>query len=1198
MGRKSRAKRERREHDAGPVARVAHGRSRASLLALLEAASVSPNASQYLPSLSVIYESLANRRIRMGGERADPALLAPLIRAANQECPSVTAEEDCLPHDPRFDVRVEWSGEMFRMIAGTLERPTSVVEMLRRLAATIDPVLYEHTPYGLNDVVELVLRRVDVVARMLAPTWPTELEQELGSVSQVRPEELAAAGRLPALEDQVAECSDPERAWAALEAYSVPSRSLRREAMSPVATFGSTIAVRRGPRGFIPLPAGLMVEALNALAGELAAKALALDASLDERWQQSAWEFVGHMLVGAGNAVVVPLRDKQNADLHSVVRYSDSQYLAVSVAAALDDKSLHSTIAAASSCLEAVRPGSMLRSRRGTESIPGSARLVRLLIVAAPQTTLTLTVPSGSEYAVITLQDFDWIRRTIGREEIDLWYFVRDLAEQRRVGQVFSWGGMDMWEAWRGQDKSLYRGARDLTLLHVASHSELEWRKVSEQRDTELALHTLGMGRISVWPIHDLEASPKVIGNRLLGVLYRLVVCKTPVAVSLWASSETEPASRLAMDLGECIAYKLNHIQDHFVNVIRSAGLRSLRIEFAFEDTAAQHLPLRVASFDGSVLTFGCALNLQERLQENSEAVEALFGSLLAEAIYGDAEAGELVTAWNDAPPGIRLDPIYVGPQIQQTPQASHLHTSHRSVRLAELGAHLREAKVKAGLYRGDDAKHIETNIVYPWLKARLHAQLSVFDAKAVISYALTQLEYTNCHRWWRIEKTAYEVGAPSADDGRLPASIQDLLQLSRSVGLLIEEVLAQPPTGTRTPTEYDWQELLSFATLARESCHRSEALHLELANYALVISDVYEVTISESDYTASIDFESFARDRSLAALPDLVPIGTREDRGEPNQEWAPIGTRLPEYEVIEQALQDSLGFGIDTINSILDAIIHWPVSTVDCTDQVSPERLAAEAHAANPMISLNSYTKATMWLSLGSDDFDVTRPVIEHWEVEQRSARIDTRPLPRSEAEVWVLPWTAKVAMQIWVNYLSQYRIPRPDSELPRPVVRAFEDARQKRQRRFEKECASKVDGLPLINVGRVRTRNARRHGIQNLSGEIDILCIDPDRSVIFVIEAKDPFVPFSARSVDRQVTQFHKPGGYVDKLTTKVDDIRESAVSLAANKRVDLPQPDWQVVGIMVTRHVTPAAYVTTCQTTFCTVDTLRETILGVRN
>ena len=194
MGRKSRAKQQRREQGAGPVARVARGRARASLLALVEAASVSPNASQYLPSLSVIYETVVTRRMRMGERRAGPELLYPLVRAARRECPSVAAEEDFLPHDPRFEVRLEWGGEWFRMVGGTLERPTSVIEMLRRLAATVDPVLHEYAGYGVTDIVGLVLRRVDAVVSVLGPTWPRGLEQELGSAPELRPEELAAAG--------------------------------------------------------------------------------------------------------------------------------------------------------------------------------------------------------------------------------------------------------------------------------------------------------------------------------------------------------------------------------------------------------------------------------------------------------------------------------------------------------------------------------------------------------------------------------------------------------------------------------------------------------------------------------------------------------------------------------------------------------------------------------------------------------------------------------------------------------------------------------------------------------------------------------------------------------------------------------------------------------------------------------------------
>lgn len=1197
MGRKSRAKRERREQSAGPIASVAEGRSRASLLALVEAASVSPNASQYLPSLSVIYETVVTGRMSLGERRAEPELLYPLVKAAHRECPSLAAEEDDLPHDPRYEVRVEWGGEWYRMVGGTLERPTSVIEMLRRLAGTVDPVLQECAGYGLTDIVGLVLRRVDAVIGVLGPTWPQNREQELGAVPELRPEELAAAGLLPVLECQIAECDDPGRARAALDAHSMPARSLRREAMSPVATFGSTIAVR-DRRGFTALPAGLMVEALNAIADEVAIKSLRFDASLDAKWRQVVWQYVGDMFVGAGNDTIGPLRDPRYPYLHSVIRYNDSQYLAVGVAARLDHSVLDGTIAAAAGCLEKVKPGNRLRTVHGTESIPPSVRLFRLLIVAAPQAIQAILTPSGSECTVITLQDFDWIRRTMGREEIDLWYFVRDLVEQRKIGQIFAWDGIDLWETWRGQGKSLYRGARQLDMVYVEPHhSRIEWRKAAEQRHIELALHILQMGRISEWPLHHLEGPTKVIGNVLLGAFYQLVICETPVAVALQVCSGIEPAPGLVRRLGDCIAYKLEYTKDQFVNLMRSSGLSSLRIEFAFDETA-QDFPLCVASFDGGVLTFGCAPTLQEDLQEDCQSVEAQFGFMLAEAIVDGEGTGDFIAAWNDSPPAIRFDPILVGPQIQQTPEAASLHAAHRNARLTELGAHLEDAGVLAGSYSGSDAKRIESGIVYRWLIARLHEYLAAFTSNAVLGYALTQLEYTNCHRWWVIEKTAYEVGPPRPADGRLPESNQDLLRQSRSISLLVEEIVARPPTGASTPTEFEWQDLLSLATLAVESSYRSEALHLELADYTLIVSNDYEVSISESNLTASVDIGSFTRDRSLAALPDSVPIGTRENRIESSQEWTPIGVRLPEYEAIEQSLQDSLGFGIDAIGGILEVIIRWPVSSPRCTDLVSPERIVTDAHPANPAITRRSYREAIAWLSLGTDDFDLTEPMIEHWEVEPRSARIDTRPLARSESKVWVSPWTAEIAARIWRNYLSQHRMPRPDSELPQPVVSAFEGARQARQREFEKDCEARLDGLRLIKVGRVRKRHAQKHGIQSLSGEIDILCIDPDRSVIFIIEAKDPFVPMSARSIRRQVAQFHKPDGYVDKLAKKVEDIKKSAVSLAANKGVDPSDRDWRIFGIMVTRHVTPAAYLRTCQTTFCTVNTLRETIKGAKD
>ena len=896
----------------------------------------------------------------------------------------------------------------------------------------------------------------------------------------------------------------------------------------------------------------------------------------------------------AGLDVIGPLHDERYPYLHSVIRYSDSQYLAVSVAGGLDLGALQEAIGTAAQSLESVGPGTTLSSVNRPESIPASARLCRLLIVAQPQAAILLS-PEGTKCALITLQDLDWIRRTIGRDEIDLWYFVRDRVERPRIGQLRSWDGIDLWESWRGNGKSFFRGARPVDVLYVEPHhSSAEWQKASEQSEIELALNTLGMGRVSAWPLHSLDGTSKLVGNAKSGVLYRLVVCETPVAVALYANSDDEQSSDLAHNLGNCLAYKLECVRDRLVDLMQASGLPSLRIEFAVNE-GNQDLSIQTAEADNGVLTVRCAPGFRDLLQENSQTAEARLGALLSDAISSGAPTNAFVTSWRDTPPGIRVDAITVIPRVQETPEPSALHESHLSAHLAELGTHLDEVGIQPGSYDGDGAKRLETEIIYPWLIGRLHEELSEFDFAAVLGLALTQLECTNSRRWWTTTRTAYQTGTPSEGEERLPESGQELLHQSRFISLIVEEVVARPPSGNRAPTEYDWQELLSLATLAGESSSRSEALHRELASPTLVVSDLYQVTINEDDLGTSIDLESFSRGARLAGLPDPVPIGSTGENRDPDQEWTPIEVRLPEYAGIEQSLQDSLGFGLDAILGILDMTIQWPVSRPHCTDLVSPQQIAEEMHAANPEIPLADYEAAVAWLSLGAEELASADSTIKHWEVERRSARVAIRPLIRDGSSAWVLPWTAEIAKRAWLTYLSQLRMPVPDDDLPLPVAKALKVARDARNREFENDCVKRLAELPLLSIPRVRKRHAQRHGIAQLYGEIDILSIDSERSLVFVIEAKDPFVPLSARSMHTQITQFHEADGYVDKLDRKVQDIKASAKSLAANKGIERADRDWRVIGVMVTRHVSPAAYHRSCPTTFCTISALRDTIEG---
>ena len=95
--------------------------------------------------------------------------------------------EDFIPYDAREAVRVRWGSEIFRLLPGGLDRPVAVIDYLELLAEAIDPVLVPEIGYGLDDVVEIVLRRVDHVAAALSPAWSETERSDLGSRRASRP---------------------------------------------------------------------------------------------------------------------------------------------------------------------------------------------------------------------------------------------------------------------------------------------------------------------------------------------------------------------------------------------------------------------------------------------------------------------------------------------------------------------------------------------------------------------------------------------------------------------------------------------------------------------------------------------------------------------------------------------------------------------------------------------------------------------------------------------------------------------------------------------------------------------------------------------------------------------------------------------------------------------------------------------------
>ncbi len=223
----------------------------------------------------------------------------------------------------------------------------------------------------------------------------------------------------------------------------------------------------------------------------------------------------------------------------------------------------------------------------------------------------------------------------------------------------------------------------------------------------------------------------------------------------------------------------------------------------------------------------------------------------------------------------------------------------------------------------------------------------------------------------------------------------------------------------------------------------------------------------------------------------------------------------------------------------------------------------------------------------------DLAADLIPHWEIERRAKRITTNPFVLTREGIWVLPWTAESTLRILANYLSDGRLPWPPTVLPMEVRKALDQYRQRRNREVEKDCVALLSDRGLIVRGAVKPEKAHHYGIDNLAGEIDALCIDPVRSRIWVIEAKDPYTPYSARQIRRLVNDFLATGKYVDQLLRKVDDIEASAASVAAALDAHDPDRSWEVQGLIVTRHLEPAAFAAEPKVAFCVLDDIADVI-----
>ena len=1174
----------------GSVARVASGVSQESLLALLEAGSASPTACHRLASLALIFDSVM-KRTRTGPNQATPDLLPKLVEAARREDRKIRKLEDFIPHDARLEVEVRWDGSVHRMLPGSLDQPVGMVENLRMLAYVVDPVLVEHVEFGLADVVELVLRRVGHVASVLAPTWSTR-QEVIGTPPRVSDRELAAAETLLDISNQVASCRNPDRARVALEIFSVSPEQLMFNPSGGETNFGSILGVRKNPDKIVPLPAGILIDCLSEVGGRLAEIACRFDPDVERRWKHKMERGIAYMLAGSGHPIGGPVETPDGGEVHSAILYSERQVVALDVVANLQQVALLEGVAESTENLNKAAQGAELTFDGDTMPISSDAQVVTLQIVAHPDRN-----PPSDDHPSMHLRGFMRLIRTTARNPQDLWYFLRDLNDFTKTTRVFSVDLLDAWEMWRAGEKSFPLGSIPFGGMLVSPFwgGEVEWEAAARSAPVERALLTSEEPQLSAWPIIDIGDDGAYLGDKTRNAFCQVLPWDVPVVVSMTDFRDRSPDGRTLWAFAEGIVWKLRHMRESFHAAADLSGIKALKVGFLRYSTTDSD-PLHIAERDGSFVVLGWNSDLLQWLEEDSLSVEALTGRLLSEAFDSPAANETFIAGWDKAPPGVRRGAMPFPSAVQPLPAPTRSHPSQIADLNRRLGEHLLASDIKPGTYQGDDAKKIASEVIYRWALKELHRIIHPYNAQLLLEQAIWELERANHERWGHIQMLALIRGFPVHAD-LTPGSPEDrreeIVQLCKAISLVLEETLARPPNGNAIPDHLLWSQVLPVAQFAYTSAFRSETLHLRLNHAEITVTDRYEVHFHESDEPTDVDMAAYNKQRATATLPGPIPISVLEGES-PKRDPKPWGEHSPELAELDSTLKSDMGFGLDALIGVLGAAI---------ITEGTPEKPFAtpeEVDLADAATELIEYTtreeclEAIRWLTLTQESLQAEDR--EYWETERRSARIDTRPLVEHESRRYVLPWTAAATLSVLFNYLEEGRLPWPDAILPPRVVQALQSYRDRKNKQFEKDCSDALAETELRIIRNLKEKAAkRRYGFDSLYGEIDLLCVDVENSRIWVVEAKDPVTPFSAQQVRQSITSFYKPKGYVDKLIWKTEDVQRNASNLANALDIGLPDREWEVRCLIVTRHPNPAAFAVSSQVPFCTIAELEDFISG---
>jgi hypothetical protein len=843
--------------DWAPVDAVIEPFEPTSLLALLDAAAVSPTAVHRLPSIVLLWTRVLSTRA--AGARSAMALDLPeLLAAARSAVTEILWSEDFWPSDPRLKVRFAARGRRLRIHPGNGDRPLPLLTGLEAIAAATDAALVDRYGFGISDLLEVGLQLSETAITDAEPTWSSSKRSTPSALSHEQPEPLKLAAEVLATpatvrqeevdaaraqlagrtERALAACANPDRAARALAWTTTDAASLAATITPGEAILGPTLAVE-GLLGRIAVPASTVLDGLRAAAEALAAT-LRDDPTCQGGFVSATADRLATVLGGpaadtasaateeatvspeAPTAVVVPGRR------HAVV---------LELVAELDFRRIPDAIAEAAVRLEGWTI-EVLRERLGIP-VAANAEVIPLVVVADGLAQAIVPRLAGGPIAV-SMSDLaailtDASRDGTGRDEA--WQFFDELVRPRTVAEVLTPDLLDAWRHWRRHGGFLP--------LHVVTEDrhyavrvpwaldDPSWPVAAESEPIEALLAAAGLPPISNWSAAHLDEPSRatlwMTGEAvacMLGVPHVVVTAFIDPSLRQHGIDPAMPVM-LASALRDALTGN-----PALTRMLGATDQNPLRIHFTIDLTISQELLVAIdtkqrrwrLTAGASFLTTLAADSMEAHAEIGFMLVTAAVGTTHPELAPDDLKEHvqrrnqEFQRHWATSAPLIATRPYHSSLATSAAEPLALPRTRANIVRAMRTIARTLRARgaPPAGRYHGLQAVELIRAQLRPAIDETLHSELAMFDGGALLDELARHLNNAHAARARRRGELQAGLSTPWAAPIRETALAEhDDAWLTLPLELLVEYALADRPRGTRHPDRLDIADLAAVAEQA-----------------------------------------------------------------------------------------------------------------------------------------------------------------------------------------------------------------------------------------------------------------------------------------------------------------------------------------------------------------------------------------------